>query len=98
MNEKMVDPMHPSLRMVLSLFGAPRCLARTRSGAPCQSPRVQGRNRCRMHGGGKDSGGPKGSRHGRYQHGQYTYEAIEERRRTRALIAQMRAFVEDIGG
>jgi len=51
-----------------------------------------------MHGGGKDSGGPKGSRHGRYQHGQYTYEAIEERRRTRALIAQMRAFVEDIGG
>jgi hypothetical protein len=96
MTEKVVDPMHPSIRKVLSLFAAPRCLARTRSGAPCQSPRVKGMSRCRMHGGAKGSGGPKGPRHGRYQHGQYTCEAVEERRRTRALIAQMRAFVEDL--
>jgi hypothetical protein len=49
-----------------------------------------------MHGGSKGSGAPKGPGNGRYQHGQRTHEALEERRRTRVLIAQMRAFVEDL--
>jgi hypothetical protein len=31
-----------------------------------------------------------------YRHGQFTCEAVEERRRTRALIAQMRAFMEEL--
>lgn len=30
---------------------APRCLARTRLGTPCQCPRIRGRTRCRLHGG-----------------------------------------------
>ena len=30
---------------------APRCLAKTRKGTPCQAPRVRGKKRCRMHGG-----------------------------------------------
>lgn len=29
---------------------APRCLAKTRKGTPCQAPRVTGKTRCRMHG------------------------------------------------
>ena len=29
---------------------APRCLAKTRKGTPCQAPRVRGKKRCRMHG------------------------------------------------
>ena len=37
-------PLHP-------MHLAPRCLARTRSGAECQSPAVRGKKRCRMHGG-----------------------------------------------
>ena len=59
---------------------------------------MRGKTRCRFHGGAKGSGAPKGSGNGLYRHGQFTAEAIEERRRTRELIAQMRAFVEDIGG
>jgi glucans biosynthesis protein len=94
--ERVVDPMHPAIGKVLPLFAAPRCLARTRSGTPCHSPKVNGKSRCRMHGGAKGSGGPKGPRHGRYRHGQFTCEAVEERRRTRALISEMRAFVEDL--
>ncbi len=39
---------------------APRCLALTRKGTPCQSPAIKGRNRCRMQG-GKGSGAPKGN-------------------------------------
>ena len=30
---------------------APRCLARTRSGTPCQKPAAKGKKRCRLHGG-----------------------------------------------
>ena len=36
-----------------NLRGAPRCLARTRCGNPCQQEAVRGKARCRMHGGGK---------------------------------------------
>ena len=43
------------------LAQAPRCLARTRSGMGCQSPAVQGKRRCRMHG-GTNPGPPKGNR------------------------------------
>lgn len=38
---------------------AQRCGAKTKryNGRPCQSPAVRGKNRCRIHGGGKGSGG-----------------------------------------
>lgn len=48
-------PYTPTLR----LNQAPRCLAKTRRGTPCQSPAVHGKRRCRMHGCGKGSGAPK---------------------------------------
>ena len=48
-------PYTPTLR----LNQAPRCLAKTRRGTPCQSPAVHGKKRCRMHGCGKGSGAPK---------------------------------------
>jgi len=50
---------------------SPRCGARTRSGAPCKSPAVRGQARCRMHGGAKDSGAPKGNTNA-YRHGLYS--------------------------
>ena len=47
------------------------CGAKTRSGSPCQKPPIQGRTRCRLHGGaslvGKD--------HPNYQHGNCTKES-----------------------
>nr|WP_305797906.1 HGGxSTG domain-containing protein [Microvirga sp. HBU67558] len=88
--------MHPAIRKVIPLFQAPRCEAKTRTGAPCQSPAVREKRRCRMHGGASGSGAPKGERNGRYRHGQFTCDALEERRRTRALMAQMQAFADDI--
>lgn len=50
-----------------SLARAPRCGARTRGGATCRSPAVQGRARCRMHG-GKGGGAPRGNRNA-WKHG-----------------------------
>lgn len=42
---------------------APRCGARTKrnNGSPCRSPAVRNKNRCRIHGGSKGSGGQKGN-------------------------------------
>jgi hypothetical protein len=93
------DPTHLG-REPLQLGAAPRCGAKTRSGRPCQAPAVAGRARCRMHGGAKGSGGPRGTRNGNYKHGRYTAEAKQRRlqlrqwirdqlRQTRALIKRL---------
>jgi hypothetical protein len=57
---------------------------------------MKGKTRCRLHGGAKGSGAPSGPANGQFRHGQFTCEAVKERRHTRSLIAQMRAFVEDL--
>jgi hypothetical protein len=72
---------------------APRCLARTRRGTPCRAPTVAGKRRCRMHGGAAGSRAPKGKRNGKYHHGGFTLEAIDERRRLAALIRDSRDFL-----
>jgi uncharacterized protein YjcR len=66
-----------------------RCGAKTRSGKPCQSPAVQGKKRCRMHGGAPGSGAPRGNKNA-LKHGQYTREAIAERRLVCELMRQSR--------
>jgi diadenosine tetraphosphate (Ap4A) HIT family hydrolase len=95
-----IIPMHSGLDLIirqpLPFRLAPRCGARTRSGTPCQSPRVRHKTRCRMHGGAKGSGAPRGPANGRYRHGLFTCEAIEERRMLRAMIADMRATTDEI--
>jgi len=48
---------------------------------------------CRMHGGAAGSGAPKGKRNGKYRHGGFTTEAIDERRRLAALIRDNRDFL-----
>jgi hypothetical protein len=65
-------------------------LARTRAGTPCQKAAATGKKRCRMHGGAKGSGAPRGERNGSYRHGLFTREAIAERRALRALIRDFR--------
>jgi hypothetical protein len=78
--ERVINPMERTTREPESLRLAPRCCAKTRAGTPCMRPRAKGRSRCKLHGGAQGSGAPEGERHGRYVHGLYTAEAIEERR------------------
>jgi glucans biosynthesis protein len=60
-----------------------QCGAKTRAGTACQSLLVPGRKRCRLHG-GLSPGAPRGSRN--YRRGDWTTEAIEERRWPRSLV------------
>jgi hypothetical protein len=55
------------------MLSSQRCGAKTRK--PCQSPAVQGKKRCRMHGGAPGSGAPRGNKNA-IKHGLYTREAI----------------------
>jgi hypothetical protein len=83
-------PMERPTREPLPLRLAPRCLARTRAGTPCQKAAATGKKRCRMHGGAKGSGAPRGERNGNYRSGLYTCEAVAERRALGALITGFR--------
>lgn len=51
-----------------------RCGAKTRKGTPCMSPAVQGKTRCRMHGGAAGSGAPIGNQNA-LKHGLYTADS-----------------------
>ena len=64
---------------------SPRCGAQTRSGNPCRSPTVLGRQRCRMHGGATGSGAPAGNRNA-LKHGHYSREVLQFRRRMQELL------------
>src|SRR5262245_3791551 len=90
--KKINDPMHPT-NEPSCLRSARRCGARTRSGRPCSSPAVRGKARCRMHGGAKGSGGPRGERNGNYRRGHYTKEKLEELAMLHAKLRLTRAKV-----
>jgi hypothetical protein len=77
------------------MLASPRCGAKTRCGATCRSPAVHGRKRCRMHGGAAGSGAPRANRNAR-KHGLFTGEAIAERRRIQALLAEARKLLEEM--
>ena len=72
---------------------APRCGAKTRSGRPCEAPRVRGKTRCRMHGCGRGSGAPVGNRNA-WVHGQETTAIRQWKRQQgveiRYLVRMMR--------
>ena len=65
-------------RNTVPMLASPRCGAQTRSGDRCRSPAVTGKKVCRMHGGSKGSGAPKGNRNA-FKHGTYTKAAVEIR-------------------
>lgn len=81
---------HP--RNTAPMLASPRCGARTRSGAPCRSPAVQGKKRCRMHGGAAGSGAPPGNQNA-LKHGEYSKQALADRRELAALIRNARALM-----
>ena len=73
------------VRNTRAMAAGPRCGAQTRSGGACRAPAVQGRPRCRMHGGAAGSGAPWGNRNA-HKHGAFTQERIAERRAIRELL------------
>lgn len=81
---------HP--RNTQPMLSSLRCGAKTRSGRPCRSPAVQGKKRCRMHGGAPGSGAPLGNKNAQ-KHGQYTREAISQRRKLKELVRQSRKLI-----
>jgi len=64
-----------------------RCGARTRGGASCRNHPVRWRRRCRLHGGAKGSGAPRGNRNA-LKHGRTTASALAERRGIAQLIRE----------
>jgi hypothetical protein len=68
-----------------NLRAAPRCGAKTRSGSACQRPALRGRGRCRLHG-GSSPGAPRGAKNGNFKSGDWTAEAVEERKWLRSLV------------
>ena len=70
-----------------------KCFARTRRGTLCQTPRVTGRKRCRMHGGTSD-GAPKGNKNA-FKHGKYSKVIIENRKRAMQLKRGFRALLAE---
>ncbi len=75
--------------------GSPRCGATTRSGTACQAPAVQGKRRCRMHGGAAGSGAPKKNQNA-LKHGLHTKEAREQRKAVSALLKRSRHLLDEI--
>jgi len=72
---------------------SPRCGAKTRSGKPCNAPVVNGKKRCRMHGGAERSGAPYGNKNAE-KHGLRSKASREElkdmNRQWRSIRAAMR--------
>jgi uncharacterized protein YodC (DUF2158 family) len=68
-----------------NLRRAARCGAKTRDGDACQRPAMRGKKRCRLHG-GLSPGAPRGSRNGNFKNGDWTSEAIAERKWLRSLV------------
>lgn len=81
-----------------SLRNAPRCQAQRKQmpGVSCRCPAVRGKTVCRVHGGAKGAGGPKGKRNGAFKHGGWTKEAVDGRRRVSAMLKVIRE--EAVGG
>ncbi len=85
--------MSAHIRNTDPMLASPRCGAKTRCAGACRSPAVNGRQRCRMHGGARGSGAPKANQNAR-KHGLFTGEAIAERRQIRALLGEARKLME----
>jgi len=81
-----INPMdHSQATRLQNLRQAPRCGARTRGGTPCKRPALRGRKRCRLHG-ALSPGAPRGPKNGNFKNGDWTAEAIEERKWLRSLV------------
>jgi uncharacterized protein YjcR len=78
-----------------SFQSAPRCGARNKSnhGEPCKCPAMRGKKRCRVHGGAKGSGAPKGNTNA-LRHGAYTFDVKLFKHMTREMIQQSKRLIK----
>ncbi|WP_276339323.1 HGGxSTG domain-containing protein [Bradyrhizobium zhanjiangense] len=74
---------------------SPRCGARTRSGTVCRAPARQGKARCRMHGGARRSGAPRGNQNAR-KHGAFAQDGLAEQRAIRELLGETRKLLAEL--
>ena len=72
-----------------------KCSAKTRRGTLCQTSPVTGKKHCRMHGGAKGTGAPKGSQNA-FKHGRYSRETTANRKEAMAIIRQFKGLLRDI--
>jgi len=72
-------------RNTQAMMASPRCGAGTRRGFACSAPAIRGKVRCRMHGGARGSGAPRGNRNA-YRHGMCTPDGHAERQQMKALL------------
>ena len=79
--------------MKLPMRQASKCLARTRSGQPCQAPAMPN-GRCRLNG-GMSTGAPKGNKNA-FKHGRYTAETIASRREITRLLRATNALAKSV--
>lgn len=56
---------------------------------------MTGKARCRMHGGAKGSGAPKGNSNA-FKHGRYTRENVEHIKELRDFLRESREFLREI--
>jgi hypothetical protein len=79
-----------------------RCGARTRHGSPCQCPALEGKRRCRLHGGlstgPKTPEGKERSRRAGLKHGRRTREVMAAQRQARALIREAKMLMRVLFG
>jgi len=87
--------MSDHVRNTGAMLAGPRCGAKTRSGGSCRAPAVRGKRRCRMHGGGPESGAPRRNQNARKQ-GLFTRAVIAERKRIQALLADARKLLWEL--
>lgn len=74
---------------------SPRCGARTRDGGTCRAPAAQGKHRCRMHGGARRSGAPKGNGNA-LKHGLFTRDAKAESGQVRLLLDEAESLLREL--
>jgi len=84
---------HP--RNTATMQTSPRCGARTRDGGTCRAPAAQGKDRCRMHGGARRSGAPRGNRNAQ-THGLFTRAAKAESGRVRLLLDEAERLLQEL--
>ncbi|QOZ13411.1 HGGxSTG domain-containing protein [Bradyrhizobium sp. CCBAU 51765] len=75
------------IRNTAAMLMSPRCSAGTRGGFACRAPALRGKLRCRMHGGARGSGAPRGNQNA-LKHGAFTQEGIAERRAIGTLLEE----------
>lgn len=81
---------HP--RNTAPMQASPRCGATTRDGDACRAPAGRGKKRCRMHGGARMSGAPRGNQNAQ-KHGLFTREAAAERKGIRMLLIETQKLI-----